>query len=107
MSILGGPPLDSVTELSTELFRFLNSISSWGFQFEDYKMKMRCGFISLNQFKFKVRMIEGTQTLDLFFMAGGFFHIKSVLGKLGKIDWIERPHLHLVFIDRIPIICSL
>ncbi len=37
-SIIGGPSLEPVTELSTELFRVLNSISSWGFQFEGYKM---------------------------------------------------------------------
>ncbi|KAH0648127.1 hypothetical protein KY285_033375 [Solanum tuberosum] len=40
-SVLNEP----VTELSTELFRFWNSISSWGFRFE----KMWCGFISLDQ----------------------------------------------------------
>ncbi len=68
---------------------------------------MWCGFISLDQFRFKVRVIEGTQTLDLFSMAGGFFRIKSVLGKPGKTDWIERRCLCLFFIDRIPIICSL
>ncbi|KAL9426571.1 hypothetical protein AB3S75_033372 [Citrus x aurantiifolia] len=37
-----------------------NSISSWGFQFEGYKMW--CGFISLEQFRFKGRVLEGTQT---------------------------------------------
>ena len=78
-----------------------------GFRFEGYKMKMWCGFISLDQFRFKVRVIEGTQTLNLFSMAGGFFRIKSVLGKPGKTDWIERRCLCLFFIDRIPIICSL
>lgn len=104
LSIIGGPSLEPVTELSTELFRFWNSISSWGFRFEGYKMW--CGFISLDQFRFKVRVIEGTQTLDLFSMAGGFFRIKSVLGKPGKTDWIERRCLCLFFIDRIPIICS-
>ncbi|KAK6923611.1 hypothetical protein RJ641_011915 [Dillenia turbinata] len=31
---------------------------------------MWCGFISLDQFRFKGRVIEGTQTLDLFSMAG-------------------------------------
>ncbi|KAL6513782.1 hypothetical protein OROMI_034074 [Orobanche minor] len=46
---------------------------------------------------------EGTQTLDLFSMAGGFFRIKSVLGRPGKTDWIERRCLCLFFIDRIPI----
>lgn len=107
LSIIGGPSLEPVTELSTELFRFWNSISSWGFRFEGYKMKMWCGFISLDQFRFKVRVIEGTQTLDLFSMAGGFFRIKSVLGKPGKTDWIERRCLCLFFLDRIPIICSL
>ncbi|GKA40316.1 hypothetical protein Tco_0732909 [Tanacetum coccineum] len=40
-------------------------------------------------------------------MAGGLFRIKSVLGKPGKTDWIERRCLYLFFIDRIPIICSL
>ena len=30
------------------------------------------------------RVIEGTQTLDLFSMAGGFFRIKSVLGGQGR-----------------------
>ncbi|KAH0988140.1 hypothetical protein GBA52_015317 [Prunus armeniaca] len=40
-------------------------------------------------------------------MAGGFFRIKSVLGRPGKADWIERRCLCLFFIDRIPIICSL
>ena len=105
MAIIGGPSLERVTELSTEWFRFWNSISSWGFRFEGYKMW--CGFISLDQFRFKVRVIEGTQTLDLFSMAGGFFRIKSVLGKPGKTDWIERRCLCLFFIDRIPIICSL
>lgn len=49
---------------------------------------MWCGFISLDQFRFKGRVIEGTQTLDLFSMAGGFFRIKSVLGRPGKTDWI-------------------
>lgn len=92
-------------ELSTELFRFWNSISSWGFRFEG--TKMWCGFISLDQFRFKGRVIEGTQTLDLFSMAGGFFRIKSVLGRPGKTDWIERRCLYLFFIDRIPIIFSL
>lgn len=48
-SIIGGPSLEPVTELSTELFRVLNSISSWGFQFEGYKMW--CGLISLVQGK--------------------------------------------------------
>ncbi|KAL0290936.1 UNVERIFIED_CONTAM: hypothetical protein Scaly_2653200 [Sesamum calycinum] len=52
------------------------------------------------------RVIEGTQTLDLFSMAGGFFRIKSVLGRPGKTDWIERRCLCLFFIDRIPIIFS-
>lgn len=50
---------------------------------------------------------RGTQTLDLFSMAGGLFRIKSVLGRPGKTDWIERRCLYLFFIDRIPIICSL
>jgi hypothetical protein len=104
LSIIGGPSLEPVTELSTELFRFWNSISSWGFRFEGYKMW--CGFISLDQFRFKVRVIEETQTLDLFSMAGGLFRIKSVLGKPGKTDWSERRCLCLFFIDRIPIICS-
>nr|YP_010833596.1 hypothetical protein QLP06_mgp017 [Jatropha curcas]WFG81222.1 hypothetical protein [Jatropha curcas] len=42
-------------------------------------------------------------------MVGGFFRIKSVLGRPGpgKADWIERRCLCLFFIDRIPIICSL
>ncbi|GJX66255.1 hypothetical protein Tco_0300598 [Tanacetum coccineum] len=40
-------------------------------------------------------------------MAGGLFRIKSVLGRPGKTDWIERRCLYLFFIDRIPIICSL
>lgn len=62
---------------------------------------MWCGFISLDQFRFKGRVIEGTQTLDLFSMAGGFFRIKSGLGRPGKTDWIER---RLFFLDRIPII---
>lgn len=53
------------------------------------------------------RVIEGTQTFDLFSMAGGFFRIKSVLGRPGKMDWIERRCLCLFFIDRIPIIFSL
>lgn len=101
LSIIGGPSLEPVTELSTELFRFLNSISSWGFRFEGYPIL--CG--SLDQFRFKGG--EGTQTLDLFSMAGGFFRIKSVLGRPGKTDWIERRCLCLLFIDRIPIICSL
>lgn len=65
---------------------------------------MWCGFISLDQFRFKRRVIEGTQTLDLFSMAGGFFRIKSGLGRPGKTDWIERRCLCLFFIDRIPII---
>lgn len=51
MAIIGGPSLERVTELSTEWFRFWNSISSWGFRFEGYKMW--CGFISLDQFSFK------------------------------------------------------
>jgi len=53
------------------------------------------------------RVIEGTQTFDLFSMAGGFFRIKSVLGRPGKMDWIERRCLCLFFLDRIPIIFSL
>lgn len=82
LSIIGGPSLEPVTELSTELFRFWNSISSWGFRFEGYKMW--CGFISLDQFRFKVRVIEETQTFDLFSMAGGLFRIFSVLGSQGR-----------------------
>lgn len=105
LSIIGGPSLEPVTKLSTELFRFWNSISSWGFQFEGYKMW--CGFISLDQFRFKGRVLEGTQTWNLFSMAGGLFRIKSGLGRPGKTDWIERRCLCLLFIDRIPIICSL
>ena len=55
---------------------------------------MWCGFISLDQFRFKGRVIEGTQTLDLFLiifliMAGGFFRIKSVVGRPGK-DGLDR-----------------
>lgn len=50
---------------------------------------MWCGFISLDQFRFKGRVIEGTQTLDLFSMAGGLFRIKSVLGRPGK-DGLDR-----------------
>ena len=65
---------------------------------------MWCGFISLDQFRFKRRVIEGTQTLALFSMAGGLFRIKSGLGRPGKTDWIERRCLCLFFIDRIPII---
>nr|UYX57658.1 hypothetical protein [Nicotiana tabacum] len=38
---------------------------------------------------------------------GGSFRIKSVLGRPGKMDWIERRCLCLFFIDRIPIIFSL
>lgn len=38
------------------------------------------------------RVIEGTQTLDLFSMAGGLFRIKSVLGRPGETDWIERAY---------------
>lgn len=79
--------MEPVTELSIELFRLWNSISSWGFRFEGYKMW--CGFISLDQFRFKGRVIEGTQTLDLFSMAGGLFRIKSVLGRPGK-DGLDR-----------------
>jgi hypothetical protein len=75
-------------------------VGGW-FRFEGYKMW--CGFISLDQFRFKGRVIEGTQTLDLFSMAGGLFRIKSVLGRPGKTDWIERRCLCLFFIDRIPI----
>ncbi|KAI5653715.1 hypothetical protein M9H77_30902 [Catharanthus roseus] len=37
LSIIGGPSLFPVTELSTELFSFWNSISSWGFRF------VKCG----------------------------------------------------------------
>ncbi|KAL7087183.1 hypothetical protein ACP275_13G051200 [Erythranthe tilingii] len=103
LSIIGGPSLFPVTELSTELFRFWNFISSCGFRFEG--TQMWCGFISLDQFRFKGG--EGTQNLDLFSMAGGFFRIKSVLGRPGKTDWIERRCLCLFFIDRIPIIFSL
>ena len=50
---------------------------------------MWCGFISLDQFRFKGRVIEGTQTDDLFSMAGGFFRIKSVVGRPGK-DGLDR-----------------
>ncbi len=95
-----------VTKLSTELFRFWNSISSWGFRFEG--TQMWCGFISLDQFRFKGRVIEGTFPLDLFPMAGGFFRIKSVLGRPGKqqASRIERRCLYLFFFERIPIICG-
>lgn len=44
---------------------------------------------SLSQFRFKGRVIEGTQTLDLFSMATGLFRIKSVLGRPGK-DGLDR-----------------
>lgn len=53
---------------------------------------MWCGFISLDQFRFKGRVIEGTLTFDLFLlysMAGGFFRIKSVVGRPGK-DGLDR-----------------
>jgi hypothetical protein len=65
---------------------------------------MWCGFISLDLFRFKGRVIEGTQTLDLFSisMAGGFFRIKSVLGRPGKTDWIERRCLCLFFMIGFP-----
>lgn len=51
MGPLDHPSLEPVTELSTELFRFWNSISSWGFRFEG--SQMGCEFISLDQFRFK------------------------------------------------------
>ncbi|KAK7385457.1 hypothetical protein VNO78_31178 [Psophocarpus tetragonolobus] len=65
-------------------------MESWGFRFEGYKMW--CGFISLDQFRFKGRVIEGTLTFDLFLlysMAEGFFRIKSVVGRPGK-DGLDR-----------------
>lgn len=71
LSIIGGPSLELNRELSIYFFRLWNSISSWGFRFEGYKMW--CGFISLDQFRFKGRVIEGTQTLDLFLLYGGRF----------------------------------
>lgn len=36
------------------------------------------------------RVIEGTQTLDLFSMAGGFFHIKSVCVGEAREDGLDR-----------------
>ena len=86
LSIIGGPSLELNRSRSSQL-SCLGSIYSWGFRFEGYKMW--CGFISLDQFRFKGRAIEGTQTLDLFSMAGGFFRIKSVLGRPGK-DGLDR-----------------
>nr|QWQ49876.1 hypothetical protein [Zelkova schneideriana] len=83
----GGMPYQSLVDLplnrsrSSQLSCLGSGIPSlvggW-FRFEGYKMW--CGFISLDQFRFKGRVIEGTQTLDLFSMAGGLFRIKSVLG---------------------------
>lgn len=43
------------------------------------------GFISLVQFCFKGRVIQGTQTIDLFPMAGGRFHINSVLRRSKRV----------------------
>ena len=37
---------------------------------------MWCGFISLDLFRFKGRVIEGTQTLDLFSMVGGLYSLR-------------------------------
>lgn len=70
LSIIGGPSLELNRSRSSQL-SCLGSISSWGFRFEGYKMW--CGFISLDQFRFKGRAIEGTQTLDLFLLYGGRF----------------------------------
>ncbi|KAK7341340.1 hypothetical protein VNO80_24266 [Phaseolus coccineus] len=61
-------------------------MESWGFRFEGYQIW--CGFISLDQFRFKGRVIEGTQTFDLFSILC-FFCIKSVVGRQGK-DGLDR-----------------
>lgn len=63
-------------------------MESWGFRFEGYKM--RCGFISLDQFRFKGRVIEGTQTFDLFLLREVSFVSRVWWGGQGKTDWIER-----------------
>ena len=51
-------------------------MESWGFRFEGYKM--RCGFISLDQFRFKGRVIEGTQTFDLFLLREVSFSLSDL-----------------------------
>ncbi|GKA62541.1 hypothetical protein Tco_0762060 [Tanacetum coccineum] len=59
------------------------------------------------ELKKRASIRERKAVAHLFSMAGGLFRIKSVLGRPGKTDWIERRCLYLFFIDRIPIICSL
>ncbi|KAL0289183.1 UNVERIFIED_CONTAM: hypothetical protein Sradi_7079300 [Sesamum radiatum] len=99
--IIGGPSLFPVTELSTELFRFWNFISSWGFRFEELK----CGAgSSLSTSSGSREGDRGDPDFRSLLYGGGFFRIKSVLGRPGKTDWIERRCLCLFFIDRIPII---
>ena len=63
-------------------------MESWGFRFEGYQMW--CGFISLDQFRFKGRVIEGTQTFDLFLLREVSFVSRVWWGGQGKTDWIER-----------------
>lgn len=89
LSIIGGPSLELNRSRSSQLSCLGSGIPSL-VGFEGYKMW--CGFISLDQFRFKGRVIEGTQTLDLFLlysMAGGLFRIKSVVGRPGK-DGLDR-----------------
>lgn len=93
LSIIGGPYLELNRSRSSQLSCLGSGIPSLvgGFGSKVIK-KMWCGFISLDQFRFKGRVIEGTQTLDLFLlysMAGGLFRIKSVLGRPGK-DGLDR-----------------
>ena len=65
-------------------------MESWGFRFEGYQMW--CGFISLDQFRFKGRVIEGTHTFDLFliYSMAVYFVSRVWWGGQGKTDWIER-----------------
>lgn len=73
---IGGPSrrIEPVTELSIELFRFWNSISSWGFRFEGYQMW--CGFISLDLlFRFDGKVDRGDpdfRSLSSLFYGGRF-----------------------------------
>lgn len=71
LSIMGGPSLELNRSRSSQLSCLGSGIPSLVGGFEGYKMW--CGFISLDQFRFKGRVIEGAQTLDLFLLYGGRF----------------------------------
>lgn len=89
------------------MFRFWNSISSWGFGSK--VIKCGAGSSLSTSSGSKEGVIEGTQTfdLDLFIYGWRVFLYQECVGEPGKTDWIESRCLCLFFIDRIPIIFSL